>query len=71
MTAFGLLTAQTVDEIPKVLRRVALGYRGTQAPDEEVWKLIADDIDAFAIELNAKIKQWKEQHKPKRRRVRL
>lgn len=71
--SFGLLTAVNVDDIPKILRRVAQAYRNTQTRRFRLaWRVAADEIDRFADELVAKIDEAKIiEPVPKRERVRL
>jgi len=71
MSAFGLLTAINVEDVPKILHRVAQGYRGNEGDRLEfIWPLIASEMDIFARELAGKIEEWKK-NPPKRKRVML
>jgi hypothetical protein len=68
---FGLLTALSVDDVPRMLIRVAHGYRGNvDRKHQHVWLRIADELDHFAVVLEAIIEQEKT-HPPKAGRVRL
>ncbi len=66
--AFGLLTALNVDDIPKILHRVARGYRGTETRNyQHAWQVAADELDKFADELVGKIEEAKLVKTPVRR----
>jgi hypothetical protein len=68
---FGLLTALSVDDVTRMLIRVAHGYRGNvDRKYQHVWLRIADELDHFAVVLEAIIEQEKA-HPPKAGRVRL
>lgn len=62
--SFGLLTAIDPSDIPRILRRCAMAYRGaitTKYPD--AWKLAADEIDAFSFKLAPMIEEAKANQK--------
>ena len=64
--SFGLMTAVNVDDIPKILRRVAENYRGTVTSEHlQIWYRVADEFDNFAVQLESIIE------KAKKERVRL
>lgn len=69
--SFGLLTAINVDDLPKILRRCARGWRaGVYSRYPQTWKLAADEVDRFANELQVKIEELKKtEPKPPRRRA--
>ena len=71
MSGFGLLTAINVDDIPKVLMRCVVGWRGGVYREYPLtWQMAADEVERFAGELAAKIALSKqEEPKPKRQRV--
>lgn len=71
--AFGLLTAINIEDVPKILYRVAQGYRGTETKRFPVaWVKVADEIERFAKELEPFIEEAKaNEPKPKRERVKL
>ncbi len=69
--SFGLLTPLRPEDIPRVMRRVAQHYRGTQTERYmSAWLTAADLLDKYADELMAKIVEIKKTE-PRRRRVRL
>jgi hypothetical protein len=60
--SFGLLTAVNIEDVPKILRRVSTGYRGTETTHNlHIWHMISDELDKFAMELEAKIETAKKQ----------
>ncbi len=64
--SFGLYTAISVDDIPRILRRAAVNYRNTETRQHmNAWLVAADEIERFADELAVTI------DKAKRERVRL
>lgn len=71
--SFGLLTAINLGDIPKIIRRVARGYRGTQTTRyPQAWQVVADRFDEFAVELEALIDTAiANEPKPRRKRVSL
>lgn len=68
---FGLLTALNVDDVPKILLRVAKGYRSVQTKQyPQTWQVIADSIETFAGILAEDIAEAKaKEPKPKKERV--
>jgi hypothetical protein len=71
--SFSLLTAINVEDVPRILKRCASGYR-TYNTDlfAQTWKLIADEMDEFAGALSIKIAEAKlREPPPKRKRIRL
>ena len=72
MTMFGLLTASTVDDVPKILQRVAQGYRGNESSDKHnyIWPIIADEFHNYAWTLKGIIDEAKK-HPPPRKRILL
>jgi hypothetical protein len=72
--SFGLLTALSVDDVPKIIRRIANGYRGKDQYRKypQIWLVIADEFDGFAAQLEVTIAEAKlREPKPKRERIRL
>lgn len=67
--SFGLLTAINVDDVPKILRRCASGWRHAVTKRyPHAWQMVADEVDRFADELADKIAAAKKAE-PRRRRV--
>ena len=59
--SFGLLTAINIDDVPRILRRVAQGYRDTETRKYmNAWLVVADELDKFAEELVPKIEKAKK-----------
>lgn len=71
--SFGLVTCLNVEDVPKMLQNASRNYRGSQNRDHpEIWILIADRVDAFALQLRDEIAEAKKAApKPPRRRVEL
>jgi hypothetical protein len=68
--SFGLLTAVEVDDIPRIMRRVAAGYRLAQTErHKRAWEVSADLLERYADELEPLIKEIKRSEP--RYRVRL
>jgi hypothetical protein len=68
--SFGLLTAVEVDDIPRIMRRVAAGYRRTQTErHKRAWDVAADLLERYADEVEPLIREIKRSEP--RRRVRL
>jgi hypothetical protein len=58
--SFGLLTAINIDDVPKILRRVAQGYRDVETRRYmNAWLVAADEIEQFADRLQQKIEEAK------------
>ena len=71
--SFSLLTAINLEDVPRIIRRVAQGYRGVQTTRfPQTWQKVAGRFDEFAAELELLIEEAKAaEPKPKRERVRL
>ncbi len=59
---FGLQTAISVDDIPRILRRVARNYRNVETRQfTNAWLVAADRIEKFADELAVDIERAKKE----------
>lgn len=69
--SFGLITCNTIDDVPALLQRCAQLYRSSEFRYyPEAWKKVADKIEALALELRDEIPRLKASE-PQRKKPRV
>lgn len=72
MSFFGLLTANTVDDVPKIMHWVAVNYRTSQYQQHKaIWLALADMLDRCAHEAHQMVTDMKAAEPKSAKRVRL
>jgi hypothetical protein len=67
--SFGLLTAITIEDVPKIMRNIAETYRTSKrSSHQDEWKRIADLLDEYASDVSVIIKKAQSRTKAKRER---
>lgn len=69
--SYGLVTVNTIDDVPKLLQRCAQLYRSSDFRYyPEAWKKVADRMEALALDLHRDIPQMKAEE-PQRKKPRI